>query len=281
VQTAPVDRNRVAWSVTLFLAITFAASYGLWMYAIVVPNSAWALLAGAFFPLLAALITVYALKLPPAELGYRLPHQRFLIAAWVLPILWSLVAYAPAWLVPDFGGIAHSLRHASQPLLVVISSAGLAVTLGALEGAPAAAGEQFGWNGFLLPNLAKLFGDRRAIVLVGLIWALWHYPLILAGPFHGFGPRWYELICFTLISVNMGVVWGFFRLRSGSTWPSVVGAATGGVFVGTFCDQITGVTALSPWLTGQFGAFLVVTTGLVALFCWRNVDSPKHFIPGK
>jgi uncharacterized protein len=270
---AAVDRNRVGWSVALYLAITFVATYSLWMYVIVVPHASWAIALGSFFPAVAAVATVVALKLPVAELGLRLPAARYLLAAWLVPIGWSLFAYAPAWLVPSFGGIANTLRHSPDAWLVALSSAGLAITLGAAMGLPLTAGEEFGWNGFLLPNLAKLFGTRRALLLVGAIWALWHYPLILAGPFHGFGPLWYQLICFTLLSINSAVVYGYFRLASGSTWPSVIAAATSGVFIATFCDKITGVTPLQPWLTGEFGVLLVVTTGIAAAWCWRNAPT--------
>jgi uncharacterized protein len=267
-QNAAIDRNRVAWAVVLYLAITFIATYSLWMYVVVVPHSSWAIVLGSFFPAVAAIVTILALKLPFGELGLRLPPARWFAIAWALPITWSLAAYAPAWLVPSFAGIANTLRHSPNPWSIALAAAGLAITVGALEGLPVTAGEELGWNGFLLPNLVKLFDARRALLLVGAIWALWHYPLILAGPFHGFGPLWYQLICFTLLSVNTGVVYGYFRLKSGSTWPSVVAAATGAVFIATFCDQVTGVTPLTPWLTGEFGIFLVITTGIAAVWCW-------------
>jgi membrane protease YdiL (CAAX protease family) len=263
-----LDRNRIAWSVVLYLAITFVATYALWLYVIVVPHAGWAILLGSFFPAIAAVITLVALKLPFREMGLRLPAARFLALAWLLPVAWSLLAYAPAWLIPAFGGIANTLRHTPNPWAVALQSAALALTWGVVQGLPLTAGEEFGWNGFLLPNLAKLFDARRALLLIGALWALWHYPLILAGPFHGFGPLWYQLICFTLLSINMAIVYGFLRLRSGSTWPSVVASATNGVFIAVFCDQITGVAPLQPWLTGEFGIFLVVTTGIAAGWCW-------------
>ena len=41
-------------------------------------------------------------------------------------------------------------------------------------------GEEFGWRGYLLPRLMPL-GKARAYTLVGVIWGLWHAPLILVG----------------------------------------------------------------------------------------------------
>jgi membrane protease YdiL (CAAX protease family) len=267
-QAATIDRNRIAWSVVLYLAITFVATYALFTYVVVVPQSAWAIQIGFFFPTLAAIATLIALKLPFNEMGFRLPAARWILIAWLLPIVWGLAAFAPVWLTPSFGGIANTLRHSPNPWAIALSSAGLAITLGALEGLPATAGEEFGWNGFLLPNLAKLFGARRALVLVGVIWTACHYPLIL-GPFRGFGPIWYQLVFFTLLSINTNVVYGYFRLKSGSTWPSVVGASVNGVFIAMFAYRITGTTSITPWLSGDFGIFMVLATGIAAVWCWR------------
>ncbi len=40
-------------------------------------------------------------------------------------------------------------------------------------------GEEPGWRGFLLPRLQKRFSGEKYIWLLGLIWALWHYPYVV------------------------------------------------------------------------------------------------------
>ena len=37
-------------------------------------------------------------------------------------------------------------------------------------------GEESGWRGFLLPRLQARFGGEKYIWLLGLSWAVWHYP---------------------------------------------------------------------------------------------------------
>jgi membrane protease YdiL (CAAX protease family) len=41
-------------------------------------------------------------------------------------------------------------------------------------------GEELGWRGYLLPRLMPL-GKAKAYLLLGIIWGLWHAPLILVG----------------------------------------------------------------------------------------------------
>ena len=40
-------------------------------------------------------------------------------------------------------------------------------------------GEEPGWRGFLLPRLAARFSGEKLIWILGLIWAIWHYPLVI------------------------------------------------------------------------------------------------------
>lgn len=46
-------------------------------------------------------------------------------------------------------------------------------------------GEEFGWRGYLTPKLEKLMPAPAAILVTGIIWGLWHAPLIACG--HNFG----------------------------------------------------------------------------------------------
>ncbi|RPH34155.1 MAG: CPBP family intramembrane metalloprotease [Bacteroidales bacterium] len=62
-------------------------------------------------------------------------------------------------------------------------------------------GEEYGWRGFLLQNLSEARGKLFAVVAVGIVWALWHAPLI-----YSLGCYYYLPNPFLLMLVQMGAV---------------------------------------------------------------------------
>ena len=67
----------------------------------------------------------------------------------------------------------------SNPVLV-LSSALNAVILGPFLGLIITFGEEYGWRGFLQTELMRL-GRIRGVLLLGVIWGIWHWPVIWMG----------------------------------------------------------------------------------------------------
>jgi len=63
-------------------------------------------------------------------------------------------------------------------------------------------GEEFGWRGFLLPQFLKRFTPLLAALLVGVLWAIWHFPLYhtsIMGTIDGALGFSAAVICFSLV----------------------------------------------------------------------------------
>lgn len=70
---------------------------------------------------------------------------------------------------------------ANMPDIVLILSAALnAVVLGPLIGLIITFGEEYGWRGYLQSELNHL-GRVRGTLLLGVIWGIWHWPMIWMG----------------------------------------------------------------------------------------------------
>jgi membrane protease YdiL (CAAX protease family) len=75
-------------------------------------------------------------------------------------------------------------------------------------------GEEYGWRGYLQSELFKM-GRVRGVVLLGVIWGAWHWPIILMG-FNYPGHPLLGVLLMTLYTTGLAVVLGYAVLRSGS-----------------------------------------------------------------
>jgi membrane protease YdiL (CAAX protease family) len=131
--------------------------------------------------------------------------------------------------------LARQLAATHQPLppslslhqlavISLVSQTALAFTLGLAFNMIFTFGEEFGWRGYLLPRLAPL-GGAWAAVLSGVVWGLWHAPLIVLSGYNFPGHPWLGIGGMALFTVALGVVFAWLRFRSGSVWPSTLAHA--------------------------------------------------------
>jgi membrane protease YdiL (CAAX protease family) len=102
----------------------------------------------------------------------------------------------------------------SLALLVVV----VVLLVQAVVLTPVLWGEEFGWRSYLQ---IRLLADRPplATVVTGLIWGVWHYPLILAG-YERYESPLLGMLVFTVSTVLISIIFGWLRLRTRSIWCS-------------------------------------------------------------
>jgi membrane protease YdiL (CAAX protease family) len=126
-------------------------------------------------------------------------------------------------------------------------------------------GEEFGWRGYLQPRLSHL-GPLRSMLLVGVIWGVWHAPIIAQGHNYPAHPALgvVLMIAFTTI---WSVILGWLFLASRSVLAPTIGHASinsPAASLGAF------VAGANPLLSGIVGAPGIAVAGLVALWLWRS-----------
>lgn len=209
-----------------------------------------------FTPTIAAWV---ASRFDPAVEGFvratglwRVPFRAwrgYALIGWLAPITVVIAALALAVALGifhvdlvDFSGFAAIIdaQSGGKPLPMSVHEL-VAIQLGSALIVPfvnviPTLGEELGWRGFLLPRLCR-FGQWPAVLLTGVIWGLWHAPLILLGYNYPGLPPWLALLFMVVFCVLVSVLFGWLRLASGSIWPSVIahsfvnGSASLGVLV--------------------------------------------------
>lgn len=236
-------------------------------------------------PAFAAFATCQIHRIDVATLGWRWRPVRYVVWAYLLPILYSLPVYLLTWLFirGSFGFSAFMTRtsaafglphapHASVWLIALPSYASVGV-IGAMT---RALGEEIGWRGFLLPRLVRRFRFTPGCFISGCIWAVWHYPVLLFADYNAGTPRLYALSCFTVMVVGDAFIFGWFRMKSDSLWPAVMLHGSHNLFIQAIFDQSTNAVGRSLYVTTEFGIGLALTVAAGALFLWtkrRDIDT--------
>ena len=159
-------------------------------------------------PGLAAVITYLVFERSLRPIGWRPGKIQYLLLGLVIPIIYCFIAYGLVWMT------GRGKYNGRFPLNFPI----FLVTL-LFNGTLSAVLEEVAWRGFLVPKMMELTSFTKTTLITGLIWAVWHYPLIIFSNVRlGDTPLPYSLVCFTIFAVGMSFATGWLRLKSGSVW---------------------------------------------------------------
>jgi membrane protease YdiL (CAAX protease family) len=161
-------------------------------------------------------------------------------------------------------------------MLRFILAVSTATIVGGVVGMITAAGEEFGWRGYLLPRLVQA-GIRWPLAISGIIWGLWHVPAILTGQYGSGTHQFLAAAIFLVFAVGMSVFWGTLRLRTGSVWSAVIGhAAWNAVIEGPFTSY-TANAGGSIWI-GESGVLVAAVVSGAGYLIWRKLHGTGRVI---
>lgn len=184
---------------------------------------------------------------------------------WGRPGVWLVVSLVPMLAVLAVYIVGASAGWDVEDPDVLVRALTLA-PIGIVTASVSALGEEIGWRGFLWPTLRQERSFWAAAARVGVVWWLYHVPLILLG--------WYGslsgLPAFTLAVAGFTLFAGVLTDRSRSLWPSVVAHGSWNAMVATSfsATEATGAVPAfsgSDALLGEFGWLAGVTMLAVGL----------------
>jgi uncharacterized protein len=276
-------------TIYVFLQLTFAFSCAIWVLMIwsghlsmgrglVIPAIMWC-------PGLASLFTCRLLGRSIKSLGWRWPQTKQLLAAYLVPLAYTSIAYGAVWTFhlgawnSEFvQSIVNELGLKGMPAWgAFILSILFMATGGVIQNASMTLGEEIGWRGLLLPELITRMSFSKTCLLSGVIWAAWHSPLLLLADYNAGTNRWYALGCFTITCTSMSFMLAWFRLRCDSLWPAVLLHASHNVFVPIIFDNLTRDIGPTLLYTTVFGAAPACTTAIFALYFWTQRREIQQF----
>lgn len=181
-----------------------------------------------FLGVIAALhVLGYGLKRGLIGYGLRGGRAEYILVGIAIPYAIYLVSLAyglllgyqiinPATIISKIQNIELGEMDPNMMLALILLSA---VFNGSTINALAALGEEIGWRGFLLGELGKKLGMYFSAIIIGVIWGLWHAPLILVGYNYPHHPDLIGLSMFTLICIVWSIILSQLRVLGRSVIP--------------------------------------------------------------
>lgn len=208
------------------------------------------------------------------------------LGTYLLVLAAAFVSAALGWLSLDLGGLSGFRRAltASPGLDTMPIGAALAVYLliiivNTAATAAFAFGEEVGWRGWLLTSLRPL-GTWPALVIIGVVWGLWHAPLILLG-YNFARPNLAGLALMVGGCIALSILFGWLRLRTGSLWPAVFAHAALNASAGMLLALVLNGNAPAPdaalvTVLGVSGWIVSGVVILVLIFTGQFRRQPSH-----
>jgi CAAX protease family protein len=140
---------------------------------------------------------------------------------------------------------------------VFVINLAVAATIVTVYGVRTAAGEEIGWRGYMLTRLVDA-GLPMPILTSGLIWGVWHVPLILGGIYLVGPPRLLAALLWMVTATAFSFVFARLRLETGSVLPAItLHSAWNAIIQAAFDPASTGARA-ELWI-GESGMLVALT----------------------
>ncbi len=159
---------------------------------------------------------------------------------WLLPILvLPFVAFAGGVLLAVLLGAARlDLSVLSNPPYAIVAFFVILLTGGPLQ-------EEFGWRGYALPRLQARYNALLSGIVLGIVWWLWHLPVVFAGRFMANTLPLFGLLSIEIVLTSILMTWVynntggsilaailFHTSMNWSTWLFLPGMQTNAAIIG-------------------------------------------------
>ncbi|MBI2851856.1 MAG: CPBP family intramembrane metalloprotease [Chloroflexi bacterium] len=284
------------WKKTaLFLGLTFSLNYllvilylalgGKW----VMPGSLIISVIYMFIPMTVTIFlqkTVYKKPLQgPLEI-YLKPNRWFAVA-WLLPPVLSFAILGINLLMPgveyspEMAGLLERFKDTLPPEQYAQVERQVdmfplhPIWIGLLQGliagvtvnAVAGFGEELGWRGFLQKELGHL-GFWKSAALIGVVWGVWHAPIILQGHNYPQHPT-AGVLMMTVFTLLLSPIFSYIRLRAKSVIAAAIIHGSLNATFGLSLMVTKGGNDLTVGATGLAG-FIVLALANVGLFVYER-----------
>jgi len=211
------------------------------------------------------------------DLGWKWGKEtnKYILWAFLLPIAVNLITFTIFWtsewskffnaeFVKETGA-AFGIQSLPSGWIIFIYVVFIGI-FGLVGTASRALGEEIGWRGFLVPELYKRYGYIRTSIIAGIIWASWHYTVMIWGYFKTGEPVWFVLTDYTIQVVAFSFIFTWLTIKSKSLFPAVILHGTMNLYNQQIFTPLTEINPENPWFVRDESTILTFVLILFALY---------------
>jgi len=270
-------KHKEVWQTIFIFLIMVAILSSLFHYAIVNLYPSRIYIGGLMWcPAIATIITLKITKRSISSLNWNLGNWSYIRFSYFIPAFYNCITYLLILLL-GFGSIVNGemiLDWANEiglvgigtlsTTLIIIIAIVLLGTVEVIRSSATTLGEEIGWRGFFIYELKKVLSFSGTSIFSGIVWATWHWPLII---YYG-NNIVLELIVFYISCVFMSFIITYFTFKSKSLWPAVIFHAVSNVYVQKiFSNLIVKTNGAEHWV-GENGIMFTIVICVFGIYYW-------------
>lgn len=137
-------------------------------------------------------------------------------------------------------------------------------------------GEEYGWRGYLFPHLSEYMSPLSSAFITGIIWGLWHAPMIVMGYNYGTEYKFFPItgiFAMIIFCISVGIIFSYFTYKTESIFPSVLMHSAINAFSSSgvlFYNSNTPNPFIGPAPTGIIGGSAFIIFSIICAFLLRK-----------
>ncbi|WP_250432481.1 CPBP family intramembrane glutamic endopeptidase [Hanstruepera flava] len=234
-------------------------------------------------PAIAAFITLKIKGRKISSLNWNWGDWKYIRWSYFIPALYGLITYILIWVL-GFGHLANEESITAwgkelglfgigtlSPAAITILAIILLGTVEVIRASATTLGEEIGWRGFFIYELRKVLSFTGVSIFSGIIWAAWHWPLLV----YYSNNVLLEFITFFIVIISMSFIMAYYTFKSNSLWPAVIFHAVSNVYIQKIMPPLTTkIEETEHWL-GENGIMFAIVTSVFGIYFWRKAIKEK------
>ncbi|PEI90190.1 hypothetical protein CN679_18455 [Bacillus pseudomycoides] len=108
--------------------------------------------------------------------------------------------------------------------------------------------------------------------MIGVVWGLYHYPLLFFSDYNSGVSIFLSFLFFTVSIFSVCLITTWLRMKSGSLWTGVMIHAAHNCFLQLSFDPLTSNKQYTKLFTTEFGIGVAIVYMIIAFYFWKRRD---------